>query len=109
MLTVQPAPTTDFIGALANTIYQQAKLMGGTIAYSIILQVTENFIHARFSEMVVSIFNSGKTIRFADQGPGFRNKDQALQPGFSSATQPMKRYIKGVGSGLPTVKEWLQV
>ncbi|MBR3259069.1 MAG: histidine kinase [Eggerthellaceae bacterium] len=109
VLTVQPAPTTDFIGALANTIYQQAKLMGGTIAYSIILQVTENFIHARFSEMVVSIFNNGKTIRFADQGPGFRNKDQALQPGFSSATQPMKRYIKGVGSGLPTVKEWLQV
>ena len=40
VLTVQPAPTTDFIGALANTIYQQAKLMGGTIAYSIILQVT---------------------------------------------------------------------
>ena len=109
ILVVQPAPTTDFIGTLAATIYQQAQAAGGTIAYSIILQVTENFIHARFSEMVVSIYNHGKTIRFSDQGPGFRNKEMALQPGFSSATQPMKRYIKGVGSGLPTVKEWLRV
>ena len=109
LFTVEPAPTTDFIGALAATIYQQAQALGGTISYSIILQVTENFIHARFSEMVVSIYNGGKTIRFADQGPGFKNKERALEPGFSSATQPMKRYIKGVGSGLPTVKEWLQV
>lgn len=28
-------------------------------------------------------------------------------PGFSSATDPMKRYIRGVGSGLPLVKEYL--
>lgn len=109
LFIVEPAPTPDFIGSLAATVYQQAQALGGSIAYSIILQVTENFIHAQFSEMVVSIYNGGKTIRFADQGPGFRNKERALEPGFSSATQPMKRYIKGVGSGLPTVKEWLQL
>ena len=109
LFIVDAAPTTDFIGALAATIYQQAQAQGGAISYSIILQVTENFIHARFSEMVVSIYNGGKTIRFSDQGPGFKNKERALEPGFSSATQPMKRYIKGVGSGLPTVKEWLQM
>ena len=28
-------------------------------------------------------------------------------PGFSSATSDMKRYIRGVGSGLPLVKEYL--
>lgn len=106
---IPPAPTTDFIGSLAAAVYQQSQAAGGNIAYSVILQVTENFIHARFSEMVVSIYNKGKTIRFSDQGPGFKNKESAIQPGFSSATQPMKRYIKGVGSGLPTVKEWLQV
>lgn len=109
IVMIDPAPTTEFIGKLAATIYENAQKLGGTIAYSIILQVTENFIHARFTEMVVSIFNGGKTIRFADQGPGFKNKDRALQPGFSSATQPMKQFIKGVGSGLPTVKEWLQM
>ena len=109
VFTVAPAPTTDFIGSLAAAVYRQSQQAGGNIAYSIILQVTENFIHARFSEMVVSIYNQGKTIRFSDQGPGFKNKELALQPGFSSATQPMKQYIKGVGSGLPTVKEWLQV
>ncbi len=109
IITISPGPTTDFIGSLASNIYQEAQKSGGSIAYSVILQVTENFIHARFSEMVVSIFNHGRTIRFSDKGPGFKNKDQALQPGFSSATQPMKSYIKGVGSGLPTVKEWLEL
>ncbi len=108
IINIPPAPTTDFIGNLAATIYQEAQQAGGKIAYTVILQVTENFIHARFSEMVVSIYNNGNTIRFSDQGPGIKNKTLAVQPGFSSATQQMKQYIKGVGSGLPTVKEWLE-
>ncbi len=45
--------------------------------------------------------DKGNTIRFADQGPGIAHKDLVQEPGFSSATEPMKRYIRGVGSGLP--------
>lgn len=75
--------------------------------YTAIREVSENFIHAQFKEIVVSIFDKGNTIRFTDQGPGIPQKEKAQMPGFSSATSDMKRYIRGVGSGLPLVKEYL--
>jgi DNA-binding transcriptional ArsR family regulator len=56
---------------------------------------------------VVTILDGGNTVRFADQGPGIPDKDKAFLPGFSTADAEMKRYIKGVGSGLPIVREWL--
>lgn len=108
VIDIQPAETREFIGTLASTIYKEAKEEGGTIPYSIILQVTENFIHAWFTEMIVSILDGGNTIRFTDQGPGIRDKENAQLPGYSSATQEMKKYIHGVGSGLPIVKEYLE-
>lgn len=107
IIEIPPAPTRDFIGNLASKTYEQAKTAGGQIPYTIIEQVTENFIHANFTEMVVSIFDDGNTIRFTDQGPGIIDKDKAQQPGYSSATQAMKNFINGVGSGLPIVREYL--
>ena len=104
---IQPAPTADFIEHLASKIYEQAKMAGGTIPYTVIREVSENFIHARFAEIIVSILDEGNTIRFADQGPGIMMKDKAQLPGFTSAIEPMKHYIRGVGSGLPIVKEYL--
>ena len=85
----------------------QAQQAGGSIPYTAIREVSENFIHAQFKEIVVSIFDKGNTIRFTDQGPGIPQKEKAQMPGFSSATSDMKRYIRGVGSGLPLVKEYL--
>lgn len=108
IIDIPPARTKDFIGALASSVYNEAREAGGTIPFTVILQVTENFIHARFTEMVVSIFDNGKTIRFTDQGPGIADKEKAQLPGYSSATQEMKQYINGVGSGLPIVKEYLE-
>ena len=104
---IQPAPTGDFIEALASSVYEQAKTAGGTIPYTVIREVSENFIHARFTEIIISILDQGNTIRFADQGPGINHKEHAQLPGFSSAIEPMKHYIRGVGSGLPIVKEYL--
>lgn len=105
---IMPAPTADYIEALASTIYEQAKAQGGTIPYTVVREVSENFIHARFEEIVVSILDEGNTIRFTDQGPGIKNKDKAQLPGFSSAIEPMKDYIRGVGSGLPIVRDYLE-
>ena len=104
---IQPATTAEYIENLASKIYEQAKLAGGTIPYTVIREVTENFIHARFAEIIVSILDQGNTIRFADQGPGINQKEKAQLPGFTSAIEPMKRYIRGVGSGLPIVREYL--
>ena len=104
---VDPAPTNEFIETLTTTVYEQAKLAGGGIPYTLIREVSENFIHAQFCEIVVSILDDGNTIRFADQGPGIQEKEKAQQPGFSSAVEPMKNYIRGVGSGFPIVKDYL--
>lgn len=109
IVEVPPAETADFIGKLAAEVYNHASDMGGSIPFSAIKQVAENFIHADFREIVVSIMDAGNTIRFADQGPGIADKQRAQLPGFSSATEPMKRYIDGVGSGLPIVREYLDV
>lgn len=104
---ILPAPTHEFIENLASKVYEQAKMSGGTIPYTVIREVSENFIHARFAEVTVSILDDGNTIRFADQGPGIPHKEKAQLPGFTSAVEPMKHYIRGVGSGLPIVKEYL--
>ncbi len=107
VIQIQGAPTHEYIERIASLTYKYAKEAGGLIPYTVIREVSENFIHANFSEVIVSILDQGNTIRFADQGPGIQNKDLAQEPGFSSATEPMKRYIRGVGSGLPIVRDYL--
>lgn len=109
ILEIKPAPTTEFIENLASTTYEQAQRCGGHIPYTVVREVSENFIHARFTEIIVSILDKGETIRFADQGPGIAQKEKAQLPGFSSAIEPMKHYIRGVGSGLPIVKDYLSL
>lgn len=104
---VAPNETTQYIETLTSIIYEQAKMAGGAIPYTVIREVTENFIHAYFREVIVSILDDGNTIRFADQGPGIAEAEKAQLPGFTSAIEPMKHYIRGVGSGLPIVKDYL--
>ncbi len=97
----------DAIEQLASRTYNIARDRGGPIPYTIIREVSENLIHAGFREVVVTILDDGFTIRFADQGPGIPDKEKAFLPGFSTATGDMKRVIRGVGSGLPIVRETL--
>lgn len=95
------------IEQLASRTYNLARERGGSIPYTIIREVSENLIHAGFREVVVTILDDGSTIRFADQGPGIPDKEKVFLPGFSTATSDMKRIIRGVGSGLPIVRETL--
>ncbi len=97
----------EAIEKVASRTYNLARERGGGVPYTIIREISENLIHAGFSEVVVTILDDGNTVRFADQGPGIADKDRVFLPGFSTATSDMKRHIKGVGSGLPIVKECL--
>lgn len=108
VVEIPPSDVATYIDQIASTTYEMAASLGGIIPYTVIREVSENFIHAQFKEITVSILDHGCTIRFADQGPGIENKDRAQLPGFSSATNEMKSYIRGVGSGLPIVKEYLK-
>lgn len=95
----------DFINNTSQQIYTLSHNAGGVIPFTIIREVVENLIHSDFSEVTVSITDNGNNIIISDQGPGIENKDKAFLPGYTSATKSMKKYIRGVGSGLPIVKE----
>ena len=106
---IEPGPTGEYIERLTTTVHRLAREQGSDIPYTVVREVTENFIHARFAEPVVSILEGGKTIRFADQGPGIDDKVNAVLPGFTTAAGDMKRFIRGVGSGLPLVRDFLNL
>jgi anti-sigma regulatory factor (Ser/Thr protein kinase) len=109
IIDVEAAPLLQFIESMATVTYEKATQLGGRLPYTAIREITENFIHADFRECTVSILDSGNTIRFSDRGPGIEKKLLVLQPGVTSANNAMRRYIKGVGSGFPIVREYLAV
>lgn len=104
---VSAASLAQMIEELSARSYGAAREMGGSIPYTAIREIVENLVHASFSEVIVTVLDGGATIRFSDQGPGIRDKERAFLPGFSTATMEMKRVIRGVGSGLPIVRECL--
>jgi len=104
---IEAADLGEAIERVASRTYNLARERGGGVPYTIIREISENLIHAGFSEVVVTILDDGNTVRFADQGPGIADKERVFLPGFSTATSDMKRHIKGVGSGLPIVRECL--
>lgn len=98
---------TQLVGELAARTHNYARQRGGRIPYVAIREIVENLIHAYFKDAVISIMEDGNTIRISDQGPGIRDKERALAPGFTTASREMREFIKGVGSGLPVVREQL--
>jgi len=96
---------SDFINDASQKTYALSRELGGKVPFTIIREVVENLIHADFREAVITIMSEGNHIMISDQGPGIDNKEKAILPGYSSATTTMKKYIRGVGSGLPIVSE----
>ncbi|HXX40194.1 MAG TPA: ATP-binding protein [bacterium] len=98
----------ELVGELAARTHNYARERGGRIPFVVIKEIVENLIHAFFQNAVVSIMDDGNTIRISDQGPGIRDKERIFEPGFTTATRDMRRFIKGVGSGLPVAKEQIE-
>ena len=72
-----------------------------------VLAVVENLIHARFRSAAVLLMADG-SVQVSDQGPGIPDKERALLPGFTTATPEMRRYIRGVGCGLPVARRLVE-
>lgn len=106
---VGPARAREYIEQLSQRIFYLSQGRGGRVPYTVIREVTENLLHAGFAEPVISILDQGSTIRFSDQGPGITDKERVVLPGFTTATSEMKNIIRGVGSGLPLVHDFLSV
>ena len=107
VVVVEPKDVRGYLEEITLQVTQLAQGQGGSIPFMVIREIVENFIHAYFMEPTISILDHGNTIRFSDQGPGIREKDRALQYGTTSATEEMRRYIRGVGSGLPYVQQYM--
>jgi hypothetical protein len=95
----------ELIERLSARVYQVARDAGGPVPYMVVRELTENLVHAGFADVVVSIMDDGHVVRFSDAGPGIADPDRALRPGFTTATADMRRYMRGVGSGLPIARE----
>lgn len=108
VVVVEPKDVREYLEEITLQVTQLSSAQGGTIPFMVIREIVENFIHAYFMEPTISILDKGNTIRFSDQGPGIAEKSRALQYGTSSATEEMRRYIRGVGSGLPYVQQYMQ-
>lgn len=108
VVVVEPKGIREYLEEITLQVTQLSTSQGGTIPFMVIREIVENLIHAYFMEPTISILDHGNTIRFSDQGPGIAQKDRALQYGTTSATEEMRRYIRGVGSGLPYVQQYMR-
>lgn len=108
VVVVEPKDVRAYLEEITGTVNKLSHEQGGAIPFMVIREIVENFIHAYFQSPTITILDGGNTIRFSDQGPGIREKDLALEYGTSSATEDMRRYIRGVGSGLPYVQQYME-
>ena len=108
VVVIEPGEVRGYLEEITATVSRLSKEQGGSIPFMVIREIVENFIHAYFRSPTISILDGGNTIRFSDQGPGIQEKSRALEFGTTSATEEMKRYIRGVGSGLPYVQQYME-
>ena len=63
-------------------------------------------IHGKGGTADVEITAEKLTIVFQDNGPGIRDIEQAMQEGFSTATNEARELGFGAGMGLPNMKKY---
>jgi len=108
VIAVEEKDLPALIASLAEKTYHYCREQGGQIPYTVLQELMENLLHARFRDVVITILDNGQTIRISDHGPGVDDKDRAFRPGFTTATAIQRQLIRGVGSGLPVARESLQ-
>ncbi|MDD3743156.1 MAG: anti-sigma regulatory factor [Lentimicrobiaceae bacterium] len=60
--------------------------------------------HAYNGTIIIDIDTEKITIRIEDEGPGIQDIDQAMQQGFSTASEMVREMGFGAGMGLPNIK-----
>jgi DNA-binding transcriptional ArsR family regulator len=107
VVSVEERDVPALIAALAEKTYHSCREQGGNVPFTVINELIENLIHAFFRDVVVTILDGGRVVRISDHGPGVDDKERAFLPGFTTASAVQRRFIRGVGSGLPIARESL--
>jgi len=97
---VQGTGPDELIHRLCTAVGGVITDLRGTLPQAAVVALIQNLLHAEFACATVSVLDSGRSLRVADRGPGIADKDRAREPGFSTATDAMRRVIPGVGAGL---------
>jgi hypothetical protein len=107
VVSVEERDVPGLIAALAEKTYHSCREQGGNVPFTVINELIENLIHAYFCDVVITILDGGRVVRISDHGPGVDDKERVFLPGFTTATTEQRRFIRGVGSGLPIARESL--
>lgn len=105
-VTAPSAP--QLIQRTTDAVLRLAADFGGRIPPVSVRAVVENLLHAGFAGVTVTIARGGNLIRLADRGPGISEKDRAMRLGFTTADHSQRRFIDGVGAGLPLARRLLE-
>lgn len=97
----------SLIDALCKRTLGASQERGGVIPLLALREIVENLLHASFRDVVVSVLADGSVL-VSDHGPGIPDKSRAMRPGFTTASPGLRRYIRGVGSGLNVAEESLR-
>jgi serine/threonine-protein kinase RsbT len=62
-------------------------------------------MYARSGTLTFMITEEDIQIEIMDEGPGIQDIEQAMQPGFSTASDEMREMGFGFGMGLPNIKK----
>ena len=98
--------TVGHIESVATIVFELSRVRGGAIPYTVIHELTENFIHARFDRAMVLVSPDGNGIGFLDKGKGLSEEIDPYRTRKSTADELMEKYIRGVGTGFAIVKDW---
>ncbi len=98
-------------GAASRSVKEQLKKVGAdpavvrramTAAYEAEMNVV---IHAQRGELRATLQSRQLDVEVIDQGPGIPDIEQALRPGFSTASAVARELGFGAGMGLPNIKK----
>ncbi len=92
----------------SGLVSERVRELDGKVPEEAVREVVENLIHAEYKGVVISIFDSGNSVRVSDKGPGVEQKERAFEFGFTSATEEMGEEIRGVGAGMGMARAAVQ-
>lgn len=100
-----------FLGGRASTAVKRALTEAGVeeatiqrVAVACYEAEMNVVLHARSGYVELAIHPDRVELWVRDQGPGIANVEQAMRPGWSSATDEARMLGFGAGMGLPNIK-----
>ena len=105
-------PGDDFTraGAASSSVKNKLKLIGidSNVIRKVSIAMYEGeinmVIHANGGTITVTISDNDITMVLSDSGPGIPDVEQAMQEGFSTASDEVRMMGFGAGMGLPNMK-----